>query len=216
MMPNTFTIPLFPLNTVLFPGAKMPLQIFEKRYLAMLRDCIAANSKFGIVLIKEGTEVGDPAIPYTVGTIARIISSQEVYKNRMLISVMGERRFKIKKILRNRPYISAEIDIESANKKELITQEEIERFYARITRHINLALHKNEEWIKTPKFPTSPKMLSYFIAQTLDIDLFERQKLLSEPSYLKQLEICKKHMDRESDELIEKISLEMINGFRHH
>ena len=59
-------------------------------------------------------------------------------------------------------------------------------------------------------------MLSYFIAQTLDLDLFERQKLLSEPSYLKQLEICKKHMDRESDELIEKISLEMINGIRHH
>ena len=182
----------------------------------MIRDCLLSSSKFGVVLIKEGREVGDPAIPYTVGTIAKIISTQKISNNRMLISVKGERRFKIKKILRNRPYINAEIDIESANKKELITQKELERFYARTTRHINLVLNRKEEWVKAPKFPTSPSMLSYFIAQTLNIDLFERQKLLSEPSYQKQLEICQKHMDRENSELIEKISLDLMKTFRHH
>ena len=215
-MPPALTIPLFPLNTVLFPGATIPLQIFESRYLAMIRDCLSADSKFGVVLIKEGSEVGIPATPHSVGTIANIISAQKITGNRMLISVKGERRFKIRKILRNRPYISAEIDIESATKKENITQKEIERFYASTTRHINLVLNKKEEWIKAPRFPSSPKMLSYFIAQTLSIDLFERQRLLSEPSCLQQLEICKEHIDRETDEIIEKISLDLVKTFRHH
>ena len=215
-MRHTLTIPLFPLNTVLFPGAVIPLQIFEARYLAMIQDCLLANSKFGVVLIKEGSEVGNPAIPHSVGTIAKIISAQEIAKNRMLITVRGERRFKIRKILRNRPYINAEIDIEPVNKKDDIPQNEIERFCAKTTRHINLVLNKKGEWIKAPKLPSSPKMLSYFIAQTLSIDLFERQRLLSEPSHQKQLEICKEHMDRETDEIIEKISLDLVKTFRHH
>jgi len=61
-------LPLFPLNTVVFPGGRLPLKIFEQRYLEMIKQAIAADSPFGICAIREGTETGTPAVPYSVGT----------------------------------------------------------------------------------------------------------------------------------------------------
>ena len=65
-------LPLFPLNTVVFPGGKLPLRIFEQRYLDMVKQAIADNTPFGICAIREGTEAGTPAVPYTIGTRVRI------------------------------------------------------------------------------------------------------------------------------------------------
>ncbi|MBW8305732.1 MAG: LON peptidase substrate-binding domain-containing protein [Thiobacillus sp.] len=69
-MPDT--LPLFPLNTVVFPGGLLPLRIFEQRYLDMVKQAIADNTPFGICAIREGSEVGTPAVPYTVGTRVHI------------------------------------------------------------------------------------------------------------------------------------------------
>ena len=91
-------LPLFPLNTVLFPNASLPLQIFEERYKQMLEDCLQADSRFGVILIKAGAEVGEPAIPYSIGTVANIIQVQEARGGRRFISAVGERRFRIKEI----------------------------------------------------------------------------------------------------------------------
>lgn len=71
--PSVRRLPLFPLSTVLFPGGRMPLKIFEQRYLDLAKSCLADNSTFGICGIREGGEVGEPAIPYAVGTEARIV-----------------------------------------------------------------------------------------------------------------------------------------------
>src|SRR5439155_12683725 len=65
-------LPLFPLNTVLFPGGRVPLRIFEQRYMDMAKACLRDGSPFGVCLIREGREVGAPAIPADVGTLARI------------------------------------------------------------------------------------------------------------------------------------------------
>ncbi len=70
--PAMRTLPLFPLSTVLFPGGRMPLKIFEQRYLDLAKNCLAENGTFGICGIREGSEVGDPAVPCEVGTEARI------------------------------------------------------------------------------------------------------------------------------------------------
>lgn len=72
-MPAERTLPLFPLSTVLFPGGRMPLKIFEQRYLDLAKRCLADNGTFGICGIREGGEVGDPAVPCEVGTEARIV-----------------------------------------------------------------------------------------------------------------------------------------------
>jgi Lon protease-like protein len=63
---------LFPLGTVLFPGGMLPLKIFEQRYLEMTKACIRDNLPFGVCLIREGREVGEPATPETVGCLATI------------------------------------------------------------------------------------------------------------------------------------------------
>ncbi|MDP3421033.1 MAG: LON peptidase substrate-binding domain-containing protein [Thiobacillus sp.] len=63
-----FTLPLFPLNTVVFPGGQLPLRIFEPRYLDMVKRAIADSTPFGICGIREGQETGTPAVPYEVGT----------------------------------------------------------------------------------------------------------------------------------------------------
>jgi uncharacterized protein len=66
------SLPIFPLGTVLFPGAILPLRIFEARYMDMAKACLKDKSPFGVCLIREGQEVGAPAVPEEVGCIARI------------------------------------------------------------------------------------------------------------------------------------------------
>ena len=63
---------IFPLNIVLFPGGVLPLKIFEQRYLEMTKVCIRENREFGVCLIREGKEVGTPAVPHEIGCLARI------------------------------------------------------------------------------------------------------------------------------------------------
>jgi uncharacterized protein len=70
---STREIPIFPFGTVLFPGGMLPLRIFEQRYLEMTKVCIRDNAPFGVCLIREGQEVGDPAVPHTVGCTAHIL-----------------------------------------------------------------------------------------------------------------------------------------------
>lgn len=67
-VPEHTTLPLFPLNTVVFPGGRLPLRIFEQRYLEMVKQVIADNTPFGICAIREGAETGTPAVPHLVGT----------------------------------------------------------------------------------------------------------------------------------------------------
>ena len=63
---------IFPLGTVLFPGGTLPLRIFEQRYLEMTKACLRDSRPFGVCLIREGREVGEPAVPETVGCLAAI------------------------------------------------------------------------------------------------------------------------------------------------
>ncbi len=88
-------LPLFPLTVTLFPGGTLPLQIFEPRYRALLRDCLAGDERFGVVLIAEGVEVGGPAVPHLTGTIARIAMLEELADGRADLVTVGERRFRI-------------------------------------------------------------------------------------------------------------------------
>jgi Lon protease-like protein len=106
-------LPLFPLNTVLCPGIALPLHIFEDRYRALVRHCIDNSSPFGIVLIREGREVGTGAISFTgIGTIAEIRDAGRYEDGRYDLLVVGTRRFEIRRVLSGRrPYLVAEVDV---------------------------------------------------------------------------------------------------------
>ena len=106
-------LPLFPLNTVLCPGIALPLHVFEDRYRAMVRHCLESASPFGVVLIREGREVGTGAISFTgIGTIAEIRDAGSYDDGRYDLLVVGTRRFEIRRVLSGRrPYLVAEVDV---------------------------------------------------------------------------------------------------------
>ena len=89
-------LPLFPLNTVVFPGGRLPLRVFEQRYIEMVKQAIADNSPFGICAIREGTETGTPAVPYTIGTRVRITDWDMPETGILHIDTQAETRFVIR------------------------------------------------------------------------------------------------------------------------
>lgn len=86
-------LPLFPLHTVLFPGGRLPLKIFEQRYLDLLKDSLGSNQPFGICAIRDGEEAGEPAIPFEVGTEARVIHWDMPQPGIFHVLVEGGERF---------------------------------------------------------------------------------------------------------------------------
>lgn len=106
-------LPLFPLNTVLSPGIALPLHIFEDRYRAMIRHCLETTSPFGVVLIRQGREVGTGPISFAgVGTIAEIRDAGSDDDGRYDLLVVGTRRFEIRRVHSGkRPYLVAEVDL---------------------------------------------------------------------------------------------------------
>lgn len=94
-MNDTLEIPIFPLGSVLYPAGRLPLRIFEPRYVEMTRACLRDNTVFGVTLIRAGYEVGKPAVPSTVGCTARIVQWQETEPDRYLLLAQGESVFRI-------------------------------------------------------------------------------------------------------------------------
>lgn len=88
-------IPLFPLNTVLFPDGLLPLKIFEQRYMDMAKSCLRDSTSFGVCLIKEGQEVGVQTIPELTGTLATIIDWDMPQLGVLQVKTRGSQRFYI-------------------------------------------------------------------------------------------------------------------------
>jgi Lon protease-like protein len=93
-LPST-EVPLFPLNTVLYPGGQLQLRIFEPRYLDLVRECTRTGSAFGVCLILDGSEVGIPARPAAVGTLARITDFNHREDGLLGIATEGGERFRV-------------------------------------------------------------------------------------------------------------------------
>lgn len=89
-------LPLFLLNTVLFPGGKLTVRVFEKRYFDMITTCLKGSRPFGVCLIKHGKEVGTAAQPQEVGTFASIVQCDMEQPGILQIVAKGEGRFRIR------------------------------------------------------------------------------------------------------------------------
>jgi uncharacterized protein len=90
-------LPLFPLNTVLFPGGPLRLRIFEPRYLDMVRQCLKEARAFGVVLILEGAEAGAAASVADTGTSARLVDFDTLPDGLLGIDCVGEQRFRVRR-----------------------------------------------------------------------------------------------------------------------
>ena len=88
-------LPIFPLGTVLFPGGVLPLKVFEARYVDMTRACMKSGQPFGVCLIREGAEVGVPALPHETGCLAHITGWDMEQLGVLQIATRGTQRFRI-------------------------------------------------------------------------------------------------------------------------
>jgi uncharacterized protein len=126
-------LPLFPLHTVLCPGIALPLHIFEQRYRELVRHCIESESPFGVVLIREGREVGAGALSFSsIGTLAEIRQAGRYADGRYDLLVVGTGRFAIVDVdLEARPYLLAEASVLD---EALGDEDEAQRLANRATR----------------------------------------------------------------------------------
>ena len=172
-------IPLFPLNTVLFPGMVLPLQIFEPRYLKMVARCLSDEGCFGVVLIREGGEVGPTAVPYEVGTLARIQSVDKEPGGTLHIVAVGVRRFQINEMLEDQPWPSADITEWPIDPGEPST---VERLSDRVRElfgeyRTNLSEATNLK-LKINSIPDEPEALASLVAIAMQIELRDKQKVI--------------------------------------
>jgi Lon protease-like protein len=101
---------MFPLGTVLLPFAHLPLHIFEPRYRALVKDCLAGDGEFGVVLIERGQEVGGGDVRFGVGTVAKIVQTAELPDGRWLLDAVGTARFRVTEWLPDDPYPLAMVE----------------------------------------------------------------------------------------------------------
>jgi uncharacterized protein len=88
---------LFPLNSVLFPGCKLPLQIFEQRYLRLIKTCMRDNHGFVVILISVGKEVGDTPETYSIGTYVEIVDWEMLENGLLGITIKARHRVRVSK-----------------------------------------------------------------------------------------------------------------------
>lgn len=185
----TDELPLFPLNTVLFPGMPLPLHIFEERYRLMIRRCLDGERVFGVLLIAEGKEVGDPAEPFEVGTTARIVQTDSLPDGRYNLLTLGERRFRLRELRQDRPYLlgrveylpEAEMDPAALD----ATANQVRDLFAEYVQML-LKLLKQEPAV--PTLPAAADELAHYVASKLQVEPREKQRLLELPSPLARLE----------------------------
>lgn len=165
-MPETHTIPVFPLGLVLYPGEQLPLHIFESRYREMVAHCLETSSVFGIVLSQDGkmAEVGCTAnIEQVVNTYA---------DGRMDILVIGKQRFKVLGLFNKESYLTANVaDIEEP--EEPIRIDLRERVITQHMRLLELAGRKVR-----PTMYQDLDGISFFIAHNVGLNPEQKQEIL--------------------------------------
>lgn len=108
----SITVPLFPLNTVLFPGGVLPLRIFEPRYLDMVSDCLKNDTGIGVILIKDGAETGKAADTYDEGTLSGISYWHKRPDGILGVTLKGNQRFRIlSRTVQKNQLVMAEVEL---------------------------------------------------------------------------------------------------------
>ena len=184
-------IPLFPLHTVLYPQGRLPLRIFEPRYLDLVSDCLKSDSGFGVCLIKDGAETGPAATCFETGTYAEIVDFSRQADGLLSITLQGKRRFRVlQTAVRNNNLLTGDIDwvhpddaADSPDEYQLLRE-----LYMHIVE--NYETFYSDENHKT----VSPALLSYRLAEFLPFDNGIKQEILETDSAQARLELVKSNL----------------------
>ena len=199
---KTTTIPLFPLNAVMFPNMIMSMSIFEDKYKTLVNRCLESQSTFGIILIKSGSEVGGSSITYEVGTEIEIVEHEKYDDGKYRLLVKGTKRFKVMRLDYREDYLSAKVNYVEDDENQIVDSgvileaTSLFRDYMRYLVTLNPGLEfkiNNDDLLKT----------SYLIGQYLQIPPKIKQQLLEfnlvEDRLLKEIEILRSFVPNKSN-----------------
>ena len=190
---ETLRIPLFPLNTVLFPGGLQPLKIFEQRYLDMAAACMKEERPFGVCLIVAGEEAGGVAEPHPVGTLARITDWEMEQLGLLQVTTRGEQRFRIvDTTVGQNNLLQAEVEI-IPNDGPLPFPVERQRLLPLLRR---IAGDMGPARIPEPHHYDDAEWVGYRITEILPVQNLAKQKLLELEDPISRLEILEKFLDQ--------------------
>lgn len=193
-------LPLFPLNTVLFPGMPLNLHIFEERYKAMTNLCLKENRPFGVVLISKGHEaLGPLAEPHLVGCTAQITQVQPLRQGQMHITAIGRERFQIQQLFHDRPYLVGNVEmypLQSEDKAQIVQGGA--RLRSWVHRYLKALEEAGQVQFDPRKLPSDPTSLAYLGAVVLQqVSAEEKQALLEATHSTVMLEKLTVHYRRE-------------------
>lgn len=191
-------LPLFPLHTVLFPGMVLPLHVFEERYKLMIHRCLEEEQPFGVVLIREGREVGGLAIPYLVGTTAKIAGVSQLEGGRMNIVTIGSERFRLHAVRHDQPYLVGKAEpwpLTGAGSEQ--AREQVGPVRALLVQYLSLLAQAQGHRIEIEEVPSDPRMLALLSAVTLQIPMPQKQGLLNQSTVPHMLRAERAIMRRE-------------------
>lgn len=167
-------LPLFPLNAVLFPGGRLPLRIFEQRYMDMAKACLKDGSPFGVCLIAQGKEVGEPAVPAEVGTLARLREWDMPQLGMLHVVAKGERRFRIvERRVESNGLARASIELLPED-----TDGALPAQAATCARLLERIIEQQPGLLETPHRLDSASWVSSRLAELLPLPLTAKQELL--------------------------------------
>ncbi len=178
---NMFDLPLFPLNTVLFPGMPLALHIFEDRYKLMIGKCLQERRPFGVVLIKKGAEaLGPLAEPHSVGCIAYVSQVERLEQGRMNIGAFGQERFRILSVDDSLPYLVGKVERFPIDAGEPGSQKDAaRRLRPWVVRYLEALPQLGDLEFDLQQLPTEPLPLAYLAATLVQIPQEEKQHLLA-------------------------------------
>ena len=199
-------VPILPLrNTVLFPGVVIPITAGRDKSIKLIKDASTTDKTIGVVAqLNEGIENPGPKDIYPLGTVAKILRVLKMPDGNTTIIIQGKKRFKVKKVVEERPYIKAAIEAVD----DQMPKKGDKEFNATIDSIKDLALQIINE---NPNIPSeasfaikniqTPSFLINFVASNMNVKVAEKQKILSELSLHQRAIMCLKYMNEEYQKL---------------
>jgi Lon protease-like protein len=181
---------MFPLSTVLYPHAQIPLHVFEPRYRALTRDCLAGDSRFGVVLIERGREVGGGDQRMAVGTRAVIIKAAALSDGRWLLMVQGDVRIRVAEWLADDPYPLAMVE-EWSPQVDAVAASLLHRSEQSVRRTRGLLSESGATSALSAEtqFDPDPEVASWQMCNEAPLNTIDAQRLLSTNGTLERLEL---------------------------
>lgn len=197
-------LPMFPVGSVLFPGAVLPLQVFEPRYRALVADVAEGDGRFGVVLINRGSDVGGGDERTNTGSIADLVRNGEAEDGRILIVAVGRERIRVLDWLEDDPYPRAIVEPIPKGEVGDGIFAAIKKTAAARRKLLALAIEMGAYGQNLDlDLPADPDAAVWSLCEAAPVGSFDRQRLIETDDAEKRLHLLEKMMSDQTTDLVE-------------